>query len=196
MLGHLVAHERRTAAASNTKHSLQLVYHLCDNNLKSLEGAASALWRITLQLVSCLRDANIEVIETVEADLPACLPELLGSPSVEVRTLVCNIVGELARHKTTASAILDANPCEELVSLSGFTDPTIRTSALIALAKLSGSRGGASAIAATSFIMVSGSYWYLSSPDREVRFQTRVILDNLSRYTQGTLARGSRESWL
>ncbi|KAF7350485.1 hypothetical protein MVEN_01354100 [Mycena venus] len=45
------------------------------------------------------------------------ITQMLGSPDVGAQIYSCKLLGELARHKSTTSAILEASICERLVSL-------------------------------------------------------------------------------
>lgn len=53
----------------------------------------------------------------IEAKILNCMAELLASPSNLVRTRTCDVFGHLAKHETTVKAVVDVNPCVQLVSL-------------------------------------------------------------------------------
>ncbi|KAJ7479269.1 armadillo-type protein [Mycena latifolia] len=94
-----------------------------------------------LRLVSRLRDLNIEVIQSaietlywiaaspegaeaaVEANVLDCIVQLLGSTDTTIRDWTTSTVGQLARHKSTVTAVLLVNPCLGLISL--FHDGTL-----------------------------------------------------------------------
>jgi hypothetical protein len=53
----------------------------------------------------------------VDANALECVAKLLESPNEEVRKWTCDMLGEVARHHTTAPAGWGVNTCQPLVSL-------------------------------------------------------------------------------
>ncbi|KAJ7479231.1 armadillo-type protein [Mycena latifolia] len=168
--------------------------------LASKDPSMAALVRVKLcrMLVSLLRDENLDVVEqalhglcyiiakssrgaqaVVDANVLDCIADLLESPSTLARSWTCAILHQLSSDETTATAVLDRNPCEKLFSLCLHSDLDLCASALFALEKISESRAGAAIVAATD--IMGHVPELLQSPDREARSRTRKLLRNLAR---------------
>ncbi|KAJ7479234.1 armadillo-type protein [Mycena latifolia] len=117
----------------------------------------------------------------VDANMLKCIKdlELLDSPNVWVKTSSCAILHQLSSYETTAAAVLDINPCGQLVYLCRHGDFDLRASALFALEKISESQAGAASVAATDILGRASDL--IRSPDREIRLRTRKLLKNLTR---------------
>ena len=74
-------------------------------NMRAMEALAQiALWADGAQAI-------------VTAKATDRILELLESPSPNVQSWTCELVGRLASHESTAPAILELKPCVQLVSL-------------------------------------------------------------------------------
>jgi hypothetical protein len=80
-----------------------------NENLTVIESVAETLCRISGSF------GGAEVV--MDANALECVAKLLESPNEEVRRWTCDMLGELARHHTTAPAVWGINTCQPLVSL-------------------------------------------------------------------------------
>ncbi|KAJ7057361.1 armadillo-type protein [Mycena amicta] len=118
------------------------------------------------QLVSLLRDQPVDVIEAamyalscivswqegaVAASAAKALDhvmELLQHPASEVRTLTCWTVGSIAATNSTSMAVLELNPCSQLVSLLRDQPVDVIEAAMYALSQIVSWKQGAKAASA------------------------------------------------
>ncbi|KAJ6517013.1 armadillo-type protein [Mycena vulgaris] len=102
---------------------------------------------------------------------------LLDSPSLHVQREACEMLGVLASHGSTVTAVLSAAPCAHLVSL--LRDDWFQDDAIYALAQISEHPEGVAAIAATNIL---GHFSDLmEDQDRAVQFRACIILRNICR---------------
>ncbi|KAJ6517124.1 hypothetical protein DFH09DRAFT_1195486, partial [Mycena vulgaris] len=168
------------AVVLRVKPCKQLVTLLCVEDLVVIESAVYAL--------SLLTSSPEGAQDVVDANLSsAIIAKLLTSPSSEVQTRTCLILGHLAAQKTTSAAVLE-EICERLVKILQW-QPTDLLSAVLALARISEHPGGIAAIVDAD----AQRYWHLhrhildmtESLDPEMQIQSRIILRNLANYIIG-----------
>ncbi|KAJ7767010.1 armadillo-type protein [Mycena maculata] len=104
--------------------------------------------------------------------------DILGSPNAEVRRWSCMLVVCLASRKSTAPAILELNPCVQLVALLRDLDLRVVHYATCALSHISASVQGARLVfdarAPEDVLQL------LESPSADIRGWTCVLLGNLA----------------
>ncbi|KAF7370873.1 hypothetical protein MSAN_00721100 [Mycena sanguinolenta] len=100
------------------------------------------------RLASFLYDDHFPVIQSAAYALSqiARWVDYFGSPSSEVRTWTCELVGRLASDEYTALAILKLKPCEQIVSLLKNDDSELVESATYALCHIARWADGAQAV--------------------------------------------------
>ncbi|KAJ6545859.1 armadillo-type protein [Mycena vulgaris] len=134
--------------------SIQVRRWACKMLAELVQTLAAAVLRVKpcKQLISLLRDEDTVVVESAvyALSLLTNLPEgaqdvmdtnflgsisiakLLTSPSSDVQTRTCLMLGHLAAQKTASAAVL----CEQLVQILRHTDVDIRVGAVSALARI------------------------------------------------------------
>ncbi|KAJ6612537.1 armadillo-type protein [Mycena sp. CBHHK59/15] len=138
MLGHIACHETLTEAILDVKPCVRLVSLALHHNISVQDEAIYALANISAKL-----DGAQAVIDAHALDL---VPQLLDSPAEKVLQWTCNMLGQIAWHKTLTEAILDVKPCVQLVSLALHHNIVVQTNAIFALANISGKLDGAQAV--------------------------------------------------
>ncbi|KAJ6522630.1 armadillo-type protein [Mycena vulgaris] len=114
----------------------------------------------------------------VDAGVLDSVNYLLDSFSLPLQRKACKILGALASHGFTVSAVPGATPCVQLVSLLRFS--WLHDDAVSTLAQISEHPEGVAAITATDFLAHVATL--MESEDRVVQSQTCLILRNLCRY--------------
>ncbi|KAF7360374.1 hypothetical protein MVEN_00767200 [Mycena venus] len=153
---------------------------------------------VCVRLVSLLRDEHSEVVHSavctmsfiakrsdgaqaiVEAMLLDEVPELLKSPSPEVRKRTCILVGNLVRHEFTASVILGTKYCGMLV-FSLLQEAEVGASPLSALFALRAFSEWPDGVVALVNIALGRLRVLRQSPSVMTQLRTQAILDNLAR---------------
>ncbi|KAJ6592551.1 armadillo-type protein [Mycena capillaripes] len=172
ILGRLARHE--TTASTVVKH---LISFLRGGNSTAIESAAQALYRITISPEGAQAAVDANVLEYIT--------ELLSSPNTLVREWMCHILGELARHETTAPAVLSVKPCQALVSLLRRVsiiggNLAVIESAVQVLFQITTLPEGAQATMDANVLEYMDEL--LSSPNTSVRDWTRDMLGELARH--------------
>ncbi|KAJ7494089.1 armadillo-type protein [Mycena latifolia] len=153
ILQNLASHSKSISVAV----SEPLVALLRDNDVNSAKLGFDLLRKIAYSL------AGAEGV--VAANTLHYLMQGLCSPSSSVRWGACSLTGALARHESTALAILAINPCKQLMALSSTVDNDkawIASDVLIAIANWA---AGAEAAVAAQVLdhvakwVVSRHYW-------------------------------------
>ncbi|KAF7350426.1 hypothetical protein MVEN_01347600 [Mycena venus] len=108
LLGCLASHESIVPAVLELKPVMQLRSCLNEEDPRVIGGATYALSRIARRLDGALAIVDENVMDHVL--------ELLESPSSNVQGYACILVGRLASYDLTAPAILEMQPCMQLVA--------------------------------------------------------------------------------
>ncbi|KAJ6545888.1 hypothetical protein DFH09DRAFT_1508836 [Mycena vulgaris] len=120
--------------------------------------------------------------DVVDAHLSgAIIVKLLTSPSSDVQTRTCLMLGHLSAQKNTSAVVL-GEICKRLMQILHvqLTD-LVNVSAVSALARISEHPGGLAAIVDAD--IEPHIVDMTESPDLEIRAQCRIILRNLDRYS-------------
>ncbi|KAJ7624022.1 armadillo-type protein, partial [Mycena polygramma] len=105
----------------------------------------TAVWEEAICTLAKTRGKAEGAQTVVEADALLHAPYLLKSTNAQVRRWSCQLLGNLARHDSTATAVLQIAPCPQLVSLSK-QDNQIHSCAMYALSMISNRPDGALAV--------------------------------------------------
>ncbi|KAJ6570801.1 armadillo-type protein [Mycena vulgaris] len=108
-LGQLVHQKSTAVAVLEVKVCVRLVVLLRDEEMTVLESV--------IYVLSGIAQRPDGAQKIVDAEMVDCIIKLLDSPETNIQRWVGIIVGDLARHKSTAVAILAVKPCPRLVSL-------------------------------------------------------------------------------
>ncbi|KAJ6563302.1 armadillo-type protein [Mycena vulgaris] len=171
MLNHVAATESGMAAVLALNPCMRLVSLLRDKDEEIVEYATATLARAS-------ESAGV-VSAVAETKLPRYAMQLLYSPSREVRSGACCILGNLSSHKSTAMTVLAQNPCVRLLQLLGDDDIEVRKGAIRALATISMWPDGVQALSAAN---APDRSWKLStwnSRDPKIKEWTRLMVGNL-----------------
>ncbi|KAJ6451311.1 armadillo-type protein [Mycena sanguinolenta] len=106
--------------------------------------ASTALTHFGIELVPLVRDEDDKAF--IDAKFLDSVPELLESSRPSVRTQACRLVGKLASHAQTTTAVLKSKPCPRLVVLLRDKDIYVVHAALYALTQISRTFPGAKAV--------------------------------------------------
>ncbi|KAJ6522661.1 armadillo-type protein [Mycena vulgaris] len=167
MCSMLAAHDGMLATLVGRTHCKQLV-----SLLGSHEGKADVV-----EALRWIAKSPEGAQALVEANVMDLVHGLFRSRLDVVRE-TCKMLGELASHGSTVTAVLRATPCVRLVSL--LRRSQARLNALSALAQISEHPKGVAAIADTDILANVSTL--MESEDRVVQSQTCLILRNLCRY--------------
>ncbi|KAJ7479050.1 armadillo-type protein [Mycena latifolia] len=116
----------------------------------------------------------------VHANALGCVGELLASPDPGVQVEACALLTQLATHKSTRVAVLRANPCVQLVSLSRGKTPMVARRAIWALCMIASCAEGARAVVDAEILECVGPV--LESPGTNDILHTCRILGELARH--------------
>ncbi|KAF7356863.1 hypothetical protein MVEN_01022000 [Mycena venus] len=160
-----------------------------------------------VQLVSLLFDDHSDVVASamrafakiarwmdgaqsiVDAKVTDHILDVLESQSPDVRRRTCELVGWLAFHKLTASAILKLKPYSQLVYLLRDPDADIRDNTIFALNAISRCPDGVAVLAHTDGVLQRLEELNDDrSLDLKSQVQTRNILHNIAQYRAGNTA--------
>ncbi|KAJ6523396.1 armadillo-type protein [Mycena vulgaris] len=178
MLGQLVGHETASAAVLGMNPCHQLASLLRDENRDVIESAAYALYRIA--------KSSQGAQSVVDANVLDYVPELLKSRSVWVRILTCKILGDLARHHSTAADVLGINPCAQLVSILRDQNLSVVESAAYALCWIAKWPGESHTVVALNALHSMAAL--LQSPDDAVRMWTCKMVGHMAGYKSTLIA--------
>ncbi|KAJ6481596.1 armadillo-type protein [Mycena vulgaris] len=135
LLRQLAGHQTTMAAVLAISPCEQLVPCLHDQNLHVVESAAQAL----VSIASVPEGAQA----ALDKDVLQHVMELFKSPEAVVRKWTCFVVGQLSSHKTTLPVVLAVKPCTQLVSLLSDENLVVVEGAVVALYVISRSPEGA-----------------------------------------------------
>ncbi|KAJ7161918.1 armadillo-type protein [Mycena crocata] len=169
MLGNLAMHDSTAGAVLAVKPCMRLVTFL-RTDIRMVGAAIYALAQIAL--------GRRGAVSVVNAGAQNLTPALLDSPSGDVRRWACLMLGDLAKHDSTAGAVLAVNPCTRLVSLLRDGDIRVLEAAIHALARIASSRQGAVSVVKAGAQQLTSKL--LAAPSSEVRRWTCVMLGYLA----------------
>ncbi|KAF8196753.1 armadillo-type protein [Mycena galopus ATCC 62051] len=167
LLGNLALRESTVWAMSDEKICERLVSLLRDKYPAVIREAASLLCEIAKSADGAQAIVKAKAIDYIST--------LLRSPSSGVRDSACELVGRLACHQSTGSAILELNPCTQLVSLLRDTDSQWAIKALCQIARWADGLDAIVQAKATDYVLV-----LLESPNSEVRECTCELIGMLA----------------
>ncbi|KAF7350458.1 hypothetical protein MVEN_01351300 [Mycena venus] len=170
LTGKLASHGSTLASVLELKPYAQIVPLLSDKDYGVVDGAAHALSQIGRSL------EGAQAI--VDAGALGHVLELLESPSSTIRKWTCKLVGNLAWHHSTRTAVLALKPFQALVTLLSDKDSRVVSAAAHALSQIAHSLDGAQAIVdARGLDHVSK---LLKSPTPNIRKWTCKLVGNLA----------------
>ncbi|KAJ6452789.1 armadillo-type protein [Mycena sanguinolenta] len=137
ILGHLAV-DKSTTSTVVCNFGMKLVPLIRDEDDKVVE---KAIWAFSAAVrFHCGAQAFID------AKLLDSVPELLESSRPFVRTQTCRLVGVLASHVQTTTAVLEWKPCPRLAALLRDEDFYVVHAAVYALTQISRTSSGATAV--------------------------------------------------
>ncbi|KAJ7476520.1 armadillo-type protein [Mycena latifolia] len=137
LLGKLAKHEGTTGAVLQIAPCEQLVTLLSDSDYSLVANAA-------FDVLSSIANTADGAQAAVAAKVLKHVTHRLISSVPQIRVSACELLVKLARHQSTAAAVLDIKPCERLVAL--LIDGDVAAEAFHALCSIANSRDGAEAV--------------------------------------------------
>ncbi|KAJ7494113.1 armadillo-type protein [Mycena latifolia] len=122
ILWQLASHSKSTSAAVNEP----LVALLRESDVSDVARG--------FELLGLIANSPVGAEGIVAANALHYLLEGLGSPSPDVRAAACGLTQALAQRQSTAAAVMDLNPCKQIVALSRQVDMDIRQAQLASYA--------------------------------------------------------------
>ncbi|KAJ6523399.1 armadillo-type protein [Mycena vulgaris] len=113
----------------------------------------------------------------VDANVVECATELLEAPMIKTQEWACQLLGRLARNKSTGPAVLEINPCTTLAFLLGHSNLGVIESAAYALLWSANSPDGAQAVVDSNALDCTMGLLRISSG--LVLARTCTLLDHL-----------------
>ncbi|KAF7350456.1 hypothetical protein MVEN_01351100 [Mycena venus] len=173
LVGNLASHDSTRAVVLALKPCKQLVALLRDEDPGLIERAL-----YTLSWVAFSLDGAQAVVDAGALDH---VPELLKSSSRDIRKVTCKLVGKLASYELALPAILELEPCKQLVSC--LREPGTRARAIFALCAISKCPDGVATLA--DLYVARKLQVVIELPDTTTVQQIRTITDNISQYMKG-----------
>ncbi|KAJ7850571.1 armadillo-type protein [Mycena leptocephala] len=178
MVGRLAMHESTAMAILGLKPCPQLVGLLCDQPVKVVEAAMYALSQIVFWPDGAQAALEAKTLDHVT--------ELLQSPQSGVWHQTCAMVGNFARHESTAVAVLRLKPCPQLVGLLCDQPVEVIEAAMYALSLIGDWPDGAQA--ALEAKTLDHVVELLQSPQSGVRQQTCWMVGRLAMHESTAMA--------
>ncbi|KAJ7494045.1 armadillo-type protein [Mycena latifolia] len=137
---------------------------------------------LMFELLMYIADSPVGAEGVMAANALPYLLDGLGSPSSPIRGAACYLTCKLAGHQSTAAAVIDLNPCKQLVAISSDSpvDNDEAWSALHALVAIATWLDGAEAVVAAQ-VLDHVPKWF-TSPDHWMRRSACRLLEKLARH--------------
>ncbi|KAJ7211761.1 armadillo-type protein [Mycena pura] len=178
MVGNLASHRSLCSAILESKPCPKLVALLSHEVAGVRQSAAHAMACI------CRWPEGAEAV--VDATALNHVQDMLDLPDSDMRISTCDMLGNMACHRSTGLAILQLIPYRKIVSLLSDQNPRVCRSAVYALWKISGWVHGAEAI--VDRCVLTAVPRLLRSTDRETRKWTCEMLGELARHKSPSYA--------
>ncbi|KAJ7051423.1 armadillo-type protein [Mycena amicta] len=127
-VGRIVMHKSISIAVLELNPCPQLVSLLRDQPIQVIEAAMYALTQLVFWQEGAKSAGAAKALDHVM--------ELLQAPASEVRKWTCWTVGNIAAHNSTSMAVLEVNPCPQLVSLLQDQPIEVTEAAMFALSRI------------------------------------------------------------
>ncbi|KAJ7494163.1 armadillo-type protein [Mycena latifolia] len=170
----------------------EAILRILAHHIKSISVAVSE------PLVALLRDSDVDDTRlvfyllrsiayspagaegVVAANMLHYLLDGLGSPSPDIRKAACLLMETLMKHQSTAAAVIDLNPCKQLVAISSTAGTAEASYASYVLVAIANWPDGAEA-AVAAHVLDHVPKW-LASPDDWMYSLGCQLVENLARH--------------
>ncbi|KAJ7257953.1 armadillo-type protein [Mycena haematopus] len=172
LLGWLACHELTAPSILELNPCEWIVSLLSGNDSCVIEWATCTLFQIARSVDGAKAMVDAKVLDHVLI--------LFKSPTPSIRRWACELVGRLANHNSTRSAVLKLNPCVQIVSLLGGDDSEVIRAATFALSLIAPTADGAKAVVdakALDYVLA-----LLESPNPYSRIWTCLMVGRLVCY--------------
>ncbi|KAJ7494136.1 armadillo-type protein [Mycena latifolia] len=178
-----VASHTKSSSAAVIEPLMALLRQVSDGDMKDVARM--------FELLMYIADSPVGAEGVMAANALPYLLDGLGSPSSPVRGAACYLTCKLAGHQSTAAAVIDLNPCKQLVAISRqvldhvpkwFTSPDhwMRRSACRLLEKLARHKSTAAAVMDLELCE--------SDPDDDLALSTLEALASIANWPTGAEA--------
>ncbi|KAF8207670.1 armadillo-type protein [Mycena galopus ATCC 62051] len=172
MVGNLASHRSLCSAILESKP--------CPKLVALLSHEVAGVRRSATHAMACICRWPEGAEEAVNATVLDQVQDMLDLPDSNIRISTCDMLGNMACHRSTGLAVLHLKPYRKIVSLLSDQNPRVCRSAVFALWKISDWVHGAEAIVDEYVLTVVPHL--LGSTDRETRKWTCEMLGELARH--------------